>query len=194
MPKPTRIRKTHHVGIEGYHWFVEYEFIPGKWAALSVPLATEQDAIAASKLLTLEFIGCARPLHCARPLPNRCDKHGVVWGDGEHEGCGLCADAHLADMPLHSKEWLKRWFEAMLSRVTVWMPTIGAERLGARMDGPRPRAADDVDEIYPMMLRLRLTRLRKCFQKAGLPSKDCWCIGGGQGGGTLPCSSASDGE
>lgn len=30
-----------------------------------------------------------------RPLPNRCDIHNVVWGDGEHEGCGLCADAAL---------------------------------------------------------------------------------------------------
>lgn len=93
------------------------------------------------------------------------------------------------------EEILKSVFEAGLRRLTgtdnlefIWIPE--AERSGARMDGPRPRAADDVDAIFPEIKKLELCRLRKCFQKAGLSSGECWCIRPGEV--SLPCSSASD--
>lgn len=62
------------------------------------------------------------------------------------------------------------------------------------MGGIRPRAADDFDVVGAAAKKLRLRRERRCFQKAGLPSTDCWCIGGAPGGFNLSCSTASDSE
>lgn len=58
--------------------------------------------------------------------------------------------------------------------------------------GPRPRAADDTVVIRQRLAELTAIRERRCFSRAGLPTPNCWCIGGGPNGGHLPCSAASD--
>lgn len=52
---------------------------------------------AASKLPSVETHAPVSREYLLRP--NRCEKHGVIWGSGDHEGCDLCIDEIEATIP-----------------------------------------------------------------------------------------------
>jgi len=64
-------------------------------------------------------------------------------------------------------------------------------------NGPRVRAADDVDVIRKRLGAITGARNGYCAIRCGKPSVECWCYQGGPDSETLPCpppAPASDGD